>query len=87
MAINPFDDPDGVFYALVNDEDQYSLWPTFKMVPDGWHIVYGAPDGASRQDVLEWIERTWTDMRPKSLRNLPIPHLSSAGYLKGGKPQ
>lgn len=75
MTINPFDDPNGVFYALVNDEEQYSLWPTFKDFPDGWNVVYGAPEGASRQQVLDWIEKTWTDMRPKSLRG---PLTSSA---------
>lgn len=85
MAINPFDDPNGVFYALVNDEDQYSLWPTFKIVPDGWRIVYGAPDGVPRQDVLDWIERTWTDMRPKSLRDQTIAHISNAGIIQEGE--
>lgn len=81
MTVNPFDDPNGVFYALVNDEDQYSLWPTFKAVPEGWSIGYGAPDGASRQDVLDWIDKTWTDMRPKSLRSQPTLHASSSGTI------
>ncbi|MBB3115881.1 MbtH family protein [Corynebacterium bovis] len=69
MAGNPFDDPDGTFYALVNDEGQYSLWPTFSPVPDGWTIAHGGPDGTTRDDALEFIDRTWTDMRPESLRN------------------
>lgn len=81
MTVNPFEDPNGVFYALVNDEDQYSLWPTFKAVPDGWNIVYGAPEGAPRQDVLDWIDRTWTDMRPKSLRSQPTLQTSSSGTI------
>jgi len=65
MSANPFDDEDGVFYALVNDEGQYSLWPTFAVVPEGWTVVHGE---ASRQSCLDYIERTWTDMRPRSLR-------------------
>lgn len=69
MAGNPFDDPDCTFYALVNDEGQYSLWPTFSPVPDGWTIAHGGPDGTTRDDALEFIDRTWTDMRPESLRN------------------
>jgi uncharacterized protein YbdZ (MbtH family) len=69
MSSSPFDDVNGVFYALVNEEQQYSLWPTFQAVPKGWIVAYGAPDGAARQDVLDWIESTWTDMRPKSLRD------------------
>lgn len=67
MSTNPFDDPDGIFFALVNDEGQYSLWPTFKDIPDGWIVAYGGQNGAARQDVLDWIDRTWTDMRPRSL--------------------
>ena len=35
MSTNPFDDEDGRFYVLVNDEDQHSLWPTFSEVPAG----------------------------------------------------
>jgi MbtH protein len=64
MAGNPFDDEAGSFYALVNDEGQYSLWPTFVAVPAGWTVVFGE---ASRQACLDHIEANWTDMRPKSL--------------------
>ncbi|MCD0453053.1 MbtH family protein [Actinocorallia sp. API 0066] len=69
MPQNPFDDDSGSFYALVNQEEQYSLWPTFKPVPGGWTVVFGGADGAPRQEVLAWIDRTWTDLRPKSLRD------------------
>ncbi|MGW6785727.1 MbtH family protein [Streptomyces sp. NPDC054987] len=61
---NPFDNEDGTFLVLRNDEDQYSLWPEFAEVPAGWTAVHG-PDG--RQACLDHIERTWTDMRPRSL--------------------
>ncbi|MDQ0377610.1 MULTISPECIES: MbtH family protein [Amycolatopsis] len=61
---NPFDDDNGRFYALVNDEGQYSLWPTFAEVPSGWRIVFGED---SRQACLDHIEANWTDMRPRSL--------------------
>lgn len=33
MPGNPFDENEGVFCALVNDEGQYSLWSTFAVVP------------------------------------------------------
>jgi uncharacterized protein YbdZ (MbtH family) len=62
---NPFDDEAGEFCVLVNDEEQYSLWPTFCDVPLGWSAV--GPRG-KRAECLEWIEKTWVDMRPKSLR-------------------
>ena len=61
---NPFEDENGECCVLINDEGQYSLWPTFKDVPAGWTAV--GPRGA-RQDCLDYIEANWTDMRPKSL--------------------
>lgn len=64
MSTNPFDDESGEFYALVNDEGQYSLWPTFAEVPSGWTIVHGP---GSRQAALDHVEANWTDMRPRSL--------------------
>ncbi|MCV7314899.1 MbtH family protein [Mycolicibacillus parakoreensis] len=65
MSTNPFDDDDGTFVVLVNDEEQYSLWPTFADVPAGWRQVFGE---ASRADCLEYVEQTWVDLRPRSLR-------------------
>ncbi len=61
---NPFEDEDGIYHALVNDEGQHSLWPTFVNVPDGWTIAHEAD---TRAACLAFIEENWTDMRPKSL--------------------
>jgi uncharacterized protein YbdZ (MbtH family) len=61
---NPFDNEDGTFVVVVNDEGQHSLWPDFADVPDGWRAVHG-PD--SRAACLEYVESNWTDMRPLSL--------------------
>jgi MbtH protein len=61
---NPFDDENGSFFVLVNDEGQHSLWPTFADVPAGWKVVFGEAD---RQACIDYIEKNWTDMRPKSL--------------------
>ncbi|WP_395310978.1 MbtH family protein [Mycobacterium sp. AMU20-3851] len=66
MSSNPFDDEDGVFFVLVNDEDQHSLWPTFAEVPVGWRVVYGE---STRADCLAYVEEYWKDLRPKSLRD------------------
>lgn len=63
-ATNPFEDEDGEYYALVNDEGQYSLWPTFADIPAGWTVAHGKD---TRQACLTFVESTWTDMRPKSL--------------------
>jgi len=61
---NPFDDENGSFLVLVNDEGQHSLWPSFAEVPAGWQTVFGVD---TRQACLDYIEEHWTDMRPKSL--------------------
>jgi MbtH protein len=63
MSTNPFEDTEAVFYALVNSEGQYSLWPAFAQIPAGWTVAHGKD---SRQACLEHIEANWTDMRPKS---------------------
>ncbi|MFH8470693.1 MbtH family protein [Streptomyces sp. NPDC017991] len=65
MSSNPFDDADGRFYVLVNEEEQHSLWPSFVEVPAGWRIVFGE---AGHQECLDFVEANWTDLRPKSLR-------------------
>ncbi len=63
--MNPFDDPDGTFVVLVNDEDQHSLWPQPVDLPAGWRVVHEAD---TRAACLEYIERNWTDLRPRSAR-------------------
>lgn len=63
--VQSLEDGQSQFLALVNDEGQYSLWPSFAEVPMGWKIRFG-PD--SRQACLEYIEREWIDIRPLSLR-------------------
>lgn len=61
---NPFDNAEGSFLALINEEGQFSLWPEFADVPAGWTVAHGAADRAA---CLEYIETNWTDMRPLSL--------------------
>ncbi|MFB1297036.1 MbtH family protein [Mycobacterium sp. pW049] len=65
MSTNPFDDEDGTFFVLSNDEQQYSLWPTFADIPAGWQVVFGE---STRADCLTYVEENWTDMRPRTLR-------------------
>lgn len=61
---NPFEDTDGTYLALMNDEGQYSLWPAFIDIPAGWRVVH-PPD--IRQVCLDYINQHWTNMRPQSL--------------------
>ncbi|WP_371657291.1 MbtH family protein [Streptomyces sp. NBC_00280] len=62
---NPFEEADGAYKVLRNDEEQHSLWPGHLDVAPGWDVVL---DGASRTECLDYIEKNWTDMRPRSLR-------------------
>jgi uncharacterized protein YbdZ (MbtH family) len=61
---NPFESDEADYLVLVNGEGQYSLWPASIEIPAGW--IATGPKG-KRQVCLDWIETTWTDMRPKSL--------------------
>ncbi|MCG0287380.1 MbtH family protein [Streptomyces sp. PSAA01] len=61
---NPFENPDGRYFVLVNEEGQHSLWPAFAEVPAGWTVAHGEAD---RQACLDYVNEHWTDMRPKSL--------------------
>lgn len=60
-----FESPEARFKVLINNEEQYSLWPADLPVPGGW-----AETGvcASKEECDTYLEATWTDMRPKSLR-------------------
>ncbi len=64
MATNPFENEESTYVVLINDEGQYSLWPTFAEVPAGWTVERPAD---TRQACLDHINQNWTDMRPKSL--------------------
>lgn len=66
MSSSCFDRDGEVFIVLVNHEDQYSIWPQWKAVPGGWRVVDGIQ--GDKQAVTEFVDRTWTDMRPRSLR-------------------
>ena len=51
--------------VVVNDEEQYSIWPAEAPPPAGWRA-----EGFSgtREDCLAHIDAAWTDMRPRSVR-------------------
>ncbi|MET8232767.1 MbtH family protein [Micromonospora sp. NPDC005298] len=64
MTSNPFEDENGEYLVLVNDENQHSLWPVDIDVPDGWRTVHGP---AGRAECLSHVETHWSDIRPASL--------------------
>jgi MbtH protein len=53
------------YQVLVNEEEQYSLWPATHEVPAGWR-----PDGfrGTKDECSAHVDEVWTDMRPRSLR-------------------
>ncbi|MFG3256584.1 MbtH family protein [Streptomyces sp. NPDC048172] len=59
------DDEDREYTAVVNDEEQYSIWPKGRELPAGWREVGVS---GSKDTCLQYIKEVWTDMRPKSLR-------------------
>jgi MbtH protein len=62
----PVSDEDaGSYQVVINDEEQYSIWPVDREVPAGWHDVGVI---GTKDECLAHIEEVWTDMRPKSLR-------------------
>jgi MbtH protein len=60
-----FESPDARFAVLVNHEEQYALWPADRQVPGGWRPTDMVGTG---DECDAYLERVWTDMRPKSLR-------------------
>ncbi|MEN3540492.1 MbtH family NRPS accessory protein [Microbispora sp. ZYX-F-249] len=53
------------YQVVINHEEQYSVWPLGRDVPDGWR-----PTGftGAKEDCLAHIDEVWTDMRPLSAR-------------------
>lgn len=65
MATDNYEDTI-LYRVVVNDEEQYSVWPAHKQNPLGWRD--GGKSGA-KKDCLEYIGEVWKDMRPKSVRD------------------
>ncbi|ESU49207.1 MbtH family NRPS accessory protein [Streptomyces filamentosus] len=59
------DDEAGEFRIVRNGEEQYSVWPAGQDLPAGWFEV---GQRGTRADCLARVGRSWTDMRPASLR-------------------
>lgn len=64
---NPFEDKDGSYFVLINEEGQHSLWPAYLDVPAGWNLVYGKAD---RTQCVVYIKKHWNDMMPNSLKTV-----------------
>ena len=53
------------YKVVLNDEEQYSIWPADRANPLGWRD--GGKTG-TKAECLAFIKEVWTDMRPLSLR-------------------
>jgi MbtH protein len=58
-------DAHGTYLVVVNDEEQYSVWPEAQPLPAGWRET---GKRGPKADCLAYVEEVWTDMRPLSLR-------------------
>jgi MbtH protein len=54
-----------IYKVVVNNEEQYSIWPADRESPLGWSEV---GKSGNKADCLAYIKEVWTDMRPLSLR-------------------
>jgi len=54
-----------LYRVVISQEERYSIWPDYKEIPWGWQAT---EKSGSKQECLDYIAATWTDMRPLSLR-------------------
>ena len=58
-------DDNTVYDVVINHEEQYSIWPTYKTLPAGWKTV---GKQGTKAECLAYVDEVWVDMRPLSLR-------------------
>jgi len=55
-----------IYSVIVNHEEQYTIWPSYKTeLPLGWRAE---GKQGTKDECLAHIKTVWTDMRPLSLR-------------------
>lgn len=59
--------PEARYTVVVNHEEQYSIWPYRRPLPNGWRDVGRS---GTKAECLAYIQEVWVDMRPLSLRNV-----------------
>ncbi|MFC4857844.1 MbtH family protein [Actinophytocola glycyrrhizae] len=53
------------FAVVINEEEQYSIWPGDRPCPAGWRATGFT---GTREECVAHVDEVWTDMRPRSLR-------------------
>lgn len=58
------------YYIVKNAEEQYSIWPSYKQIPNGWQTIESESESEPKpkSECIAYIEDVWTDMRPLSLK-------------------
>jgi MbtH protein len=54
-----------VYKVVINQEEQYSIWPADRENAQGWREV---GKQGPKQECLDYINEVWKDMRPLRLR-------------------
>lgn len=54
-----------LYQVVVNQEEQFSIWPLERPLPQGW-VASGFK--GTRESCLAHIDEIWVDMTPRSLR-------------------
>ena len=55
----------GEYQVVINHEEQYSIWPIDRDIPEGWNST---GETGTKEECHAYIEEVWIDMRPLSLR-------------------
>ena len=58
---------DTEYFVVINHEEQYSIWPKELELPGTWRKT---KTHGTLYPCVKYIKKVWTDMRPKSLRNV-----------------
>lgn len=59
-------DNDALYTVVVNNDEQYSIWPADREVLPGWREV---GQRGTKAACLEYIQRVWTGDQPLNVRN------------------
>ena len=65
-----------VYKVVMNHEEQYSIWPSYRDNPLGWTDVGKT---GLKEECLDYIKEVWTDMRPLSLRQWMAEQAEQSG--------
>lgn len=65
MTASERDESTDLYDVVVNEEEQYSIWPVGRSIPPGWRREVRT---GTKDECLRYITEVWTDLRPLSLR-------------------